>query len=249
MLSRQAVRGAHHAATAKQLPAPVERVTKLGSGLTVASFEMHGPLSQLVLAFRAGTRYEQSHQNGLVHAIRCFAGRDTNSYPGSSVVWSAADSGANIRSFATRDVFGVAFTVTRDQTARALSILGHAGAQPAFKPWELEDVLPLVRSDIAHRTSYDIVFDDIHRAAFRNSALANPLYAPTERVGKVSTNDLAAFAKKHLVTGSAILYGTNIDHDTLIAYGENHSPIAHGAGGSSSTSDYKVGIFEAARFR
>ncbi|CAB3411720.1 unnamed protein product [Caenorhabditis bovis] len=241
MLSRHAVsvRSAHKAASSAAAHS-VENVTKVSSGLTVATLDNHGPLSQLVLAFRAGSRYETAAQAGLVHTLRNFVGRDTTQYPGTSVVWSSAAAGGVLKSFATRDIFGVSMTVPRDETAHALSILGHAASQPAFKPWEVEDVLPTMRADNGYRTPFDYVFEGIHRAAYRNGPLANSVYSPCSQIGKISTQTLSKFADDHLVSGNGIIFGTNIEQEQLILYAENYSPIRQGNAVSTPSSPYKV---------
>ncbi|CAI2358205.1 unnamed protein product [Caenorhabditis sp. 36 PRJEB53466] len=243
MLSRnvQAVREAHKAA-ASIVTKPVEKVTKLGNGLTVATVEANGPLTQLVLAFRAGSRFEEPNQAGLSHTVRNFVGRDTQQYFGTSVVWSSSASGAVLKSFTTRDLFGVALTIPRDETSTGVSILGQSAALPGFKPWEVEDVLPTLRADNAFRTQYDYVVDGIHKAAYRNGGLANPIFSPCSKIGSLSTETLSRFANKHFVTGNGVLFATNAVHEDLVLYGENFSPIRQGNSVSTPSSAYKVSI-------
>ncbi|CCD69955.1 Peptidase M16 N-terminal domain-containing protein [Caenorhabditis elegans] len=202
--------------------------TKLNNGLKVVSQENNGAISQLILAFRAGSRYEKVTQPGLVHHVRNFVGRDAQSYPGLQLVWSSAASGANLNSFATRDIFGVQISVARDQAAYALSILGHVAAKPAFKPWELEDVTPTILADLSQKTPYGIVFEDIHRAAFRNDSLSFSLYSSKGQVGAYKSQELAKFAAKHFVSGNAVLVGINVDGSILKSYAEECGVVPDG---------------------
>ncbi|PIO74452.1 hypothetical protein TELCIR_03538 [Teladorsagia circumcincta] len=88
--------------------------------------------------FRAGSRYEGPNQHGLVHYLRDSVGTDSANYPGLSLIWSSAVSGGRVSAFSTRDVYGVSLALPRDESSVGISILGHI-AQPAFKPWEIED--------------------------------------------------------------------------------------------------------------
>ncbi|UMM43816.1 hypothetical protein L5515_019162 [Caenorhabditis briggsae] len=241
MLSRNVVRGAHKAATSSTSSKPVEKVTKLGNGLTVATVDSKKPITQLVLAFRAGSRYETPAQAGLSHTLRNFVGRDSKDHFGSAIVWSASTYGGVVKSFTSRDLFGVSLTVPRDSTSYALHVLAQAAAVPGFKPWEIEDVLPTMRADNGFRTAYDLVVDQIHKAAYRNGGLGNSVYAPCSKIGAICTNSLTAFADKHLVNGNAVLFATNASHDDLALFGENHSPIRNGSAVSPSSSAYKGG--------
>ncbi|GMT05495.1 hypothetical protein PENTCL1PPCAC_27669, partial [Pristionchus entomophagus] len=242
MLSRQAVRSAHAAArsAAPATKAP-EQSTKLPSGLTVASVENNGPVAHLVLAFRAGSRYENGQQAGLVHHIRNMVGSDSKQYGGVQLVWSAAAAGSEIHSFSTPDYLGVRLSVPRDSSTLALSVLGHIAADPAFKEWELEDVLPTLKHDLTYLRTSDLVFEDIRRAAFRNGSLSHPLYASDFTIGKYSGDELRRFASSRLVAGQAVLYGANIEHERLRGYGDVHAPLKAESGSSAAASPYKGG--------
>uniref|UniRef100_A0A0N4X0I6 Peptidase_M16 domain-containing protein n=1 Tax=Haemonchus placei TaxID=6290 RepID=A0A0N4X0I6_HAEPC len=168
-----------------------EQITKLPSGLTVASVDHQGPISQL-------------------------------------------------NAFSTRDVYGVSLALPRDETSVGISILGHI-AQPAFKPWEIEDVSSTRFFDNQYKHPYDVAYEDLHRAAYRNGPLARSVYAPKSSIGKISYKALVDFAAKHLTTGQAILYGINIEHERMVLYGDSHAPIANGQKISPVPSPYKGG--------
>lgn len=202
--------------------------TKLKNGLSVVAQDNNGAVSQLILAFRAGSRYQSVTQQGLVHHIRNFVGRDVQSYPGLQLVWSSAASGGQLNSFASRDVFGVQMSVPRDKADYALSILGQVAAQPAFKPWEMEDVLPTIHADLAQKTARAVVFEDIHRAAFRNDSLGFSLYSSKNQIGAYKSEELQEFARKHFVSGNGVLVGINVDSGTLQQYGEENGAIRDG---------------------
>ncbi|CAP36006.2 Protein CBR-UCR-2.3 [Caenorhabditis briggsae] len=206
--------------------APIKE--KLKNGLTVVAQDNNGAVSQLILAFRAGSRYQSVTQQGLVHHIRNFVGRDAQSYPGLQLVWQTGVVGGQMTSFASRDIFGVQISVPREESAYALSILGHVASKPAFKPWEIEDVLPTIRADIAHKSIYTQLFEDLHKAAFRNDSLAYSIYSSKKQVGAFGSEELSKFAAKHFVTGNGCLVGINVDGEILKSYGEESGTISEG---------------------
>ncbi|KAK5971030.1 hypothetical protein GCK32_003515 [Trichostrongylus colubriformis] len=194
-----------------------------------------------VLMFRAGSRYEAPNHRGLVHYLRDSVGTDSANYPGLSLLWSSAVSGGRVSSFSTRDVYGVSLALPRDETSVGISILGHI-AQPAFKPWDIEDqTMPALKADNAYKHPYDVAYEDLHRAAYRNGPLARSVYAPKSSIGKISFKTLADFAAKHLTTGQAVLYGVNIEHERMVLYGDSHAPIANGNKVDAAASPYKGG--------
>ncbi|VDL70725.1 unnamed protein product [Nippostrongylus brasiliensis] len=240
MLSRHSVRCAHAAAATKSATGKAEQITRLPSGLTVASVDNHGPISHLVLMFRAGSRYEGANQHGLVHHLRNAVGTDSSNYPGMSLVWSSAVSGGRVNAFSTRDVYGASLALPRDQSSVGISILGHI-AQPAFKPWDVEDMIPTLKTDNAYKQPYNVAYEDLHRAAFRSGSLGHSVYAPKQSIGKISYKALEDFAAKHLTTGQAVLYGINIEHERMVLYGDSHAPINNGQKVAALPSPYKGG--------
>lgn len=116
MLSRNIVcRGLSSAATAAKLPTiippPQETVSVLPNGLTVSSVDLHGAVSQLVLAFRAGTRYEQPNELGLVHHLRNLVGTDSANYMGLKLLWQAGGIGSNIHATTSKDFLSIHMNV------------------------------------------------------------------------------------------------------------------------------------------
>ncbi|PAV55694.1 hypothetical protein WR25_03623 isoform A [Diploscapter pachys] len=114
-------------------------------------------------------------------------------------------------------------------------------ARPAFKPWEIEDVIPNLEIDNANKDPYQVVFEDVHRAAYRNGSLANSVYAAKFQIGKFKYGEMVDFANKHFLSGNAVLYGANIDHETLKGYGSTHLDICQGGAVAPIKSPYKGG--------
>lgn len=143
-----------------------QKVSKLPNGLTVASIDNGAPISQLVLAFRAGSRYEQPDEQGVVHYLRNSVGTDSKNYLGVKLLWQTGNIGANLNSLATKDIFAIHLTTPREGAPIGVSLLGELG-QPAFKPWEVLDVSETLKTDLENLEAYDVVIEMLHKAAFR----------------------------------------------------------------------------------
>lgn len=72
------------------------KISRLPNGLTVASVDLGGPVAQLVVAYRAGTRYEMPDEAGLVHHIRNCIGSDSQRYYGAQLLWQCGSAGAAV---------------------------------------------------------------------------------------------------------------------------------------------------------
>ncbi|CAI2357661.1 unnamed protein product [Caenorhabditis sp. 36 PRJEB53466] len=211
-----------------------ERTTVLESGLRVSSVELNGATSSIVLAFRAGSRYQPANKQGVTHLIRNSIGRDAHEFPGLSLVWNTAQNGGKLTAVSNRDVLAIELNVVRDQSAVALSLLGQLGDN-AFKPWDVEDVKhETLPTDSTYLTGTTLAFEQLHQAAFRSGGLGLSNYT----VNSVSAKDLSAFAKEHLVAGDAVLVGVNVDHDTLVQAGSTQFPLAQGQAAKAAPAKY-----------
>uniref|UniRef100_A0A1I7WZL8 Peptidase_M16 domain-containing protein n=1 Tax=Heterorhabditis bacteriophora TaxID=37862 RepID=A0A1I7WZL8_HETBA len=81
------------ASTAASRVTAQESVTRLPNGLTVASVDLQGATSQLVIGFRAGSRYEKENEQGVIHLARNCVGKDSGRYPGTTLLWNTALTG------------------------------------------------------------------------------------------------------------------------------------------------------------
>uniref|UniRef100_A0A0N5BFE1 Cytochrome b-c1 complex subunit 2, mitochondrial n=1 Tax=Strongyloides papillosus TaxID=174720 RepID=A0A0N5BFE1_STREA len=217
-----------------------QKISKLPNGLTVASIENGAPISQLVLAFRAGTRYEQPDEQGFVHYLRNSVGTDSKNYLGVKLLWQTGNIGATLNSFGTKDIFAVQLATPREGTPIGVSLLGELG-QPAFKPWEVADIADTIKTDLNSMEAYDIVIEMLHKAAFRNGGLGRSNTAKPYNVGKINHKKLESFAKSRLLTGEAAIIGINVNHDLLLQYASEQITLPEGKGKEPTASPYKGG--------
>lgn len=66
----------------------------------------------------------------------------------------------------TRDLLAVQMSVVRDRAPVGLSLLGEL-AQPAFKPWDVEDFKETLRIDRNYLKAYDMLVENLHDVIFR----------------------------------------------------------------------------------
>ncbi|TKR71968.1 hypothetical protein L596_019496 [Steinernema carpocapsae] len=242
MLSRQVLKRGLATATARSttIAAAEEKVSRLQNGLTVSSVDVGGPVSNLVLAFRAGSRYESADEAGLVHHLRNLIGTDSANFMGAKMLWQAGGIGAQLSSIATNDLLLVQMSVIRDNAPVALSLLGEL-AIPACKAWDVEDTKETLSVDRSYRSDYETLLEHIHKAAYRNGSLGNRVISKNHRIGKVGFRQLEDFANARLRTGEAALVGVNIDHGSLLSYANDQLRLVEGSGKAATASPYLGG--------
>ncbi|KAI6204480.1 hypothetical protein M3Y94_00678900 [Aphelenchoides besseyi] len=212
------------------------KVSRLPNGLTAASIDLNGSVSSLVVAYRAGSRFQQPNESGVVHTLRNSIGKDSAKYLGVKLLWQMGGAGGNLSSFATKDSLAVQLDVVRDNTPIGISLLGEF-ASPALKAWDLEDAEAALAYDLRTQKPYDWVLDLFHKSAYRNGSLATTVLAHSGQ-NHIDNRQIESFAHSRLLTGEAVLFGINVDHSDLLNYAGQQSAIREGKAASATESPY-----------
>ncbi|KAI6192286.1 Cytochrome b-c1 complex subunit 2, mitochondrial [Aphelenchoides bicaudatus] len=245
LAGKVAIRRGFAAAATQAQSAPLtsqieEKFSRLSNGITVASVDLHGAVSSLVLAYRAGSRYLQPDESGLVHHLRNNFGKDSEKYLGVKLLWQLGSIGGNLNSYATKDLVAVHTNVIRDRSVIAISLLGEF-SRPAFCPWDVEDAAENVVKDLKFQEPYDAVLELLHKAAYRNGSLANPILAQSYEADHACHKKLSKYSNSRLLTSEAVLFGVNVNHDDLVNYASQQSVIGEGKAQGATASPYKGG--------
>uniref|UniRef100_A0A8C7YU32 Ubiquinol-cytochrome c reductase core protein 2b n=1 Tax=Oryzias sinensis TaxID=183150 RepID=A0A8C7YU32_9TELE len=199
------------------------QVTRLPSGLVIASLENYSPASKIGVFVKAGCRYETPENVGVTHLLRLASNLTTK--------------GAS------------AFKICRGVEAvggkkldTVMEFLINVTTAPEFRPWEVLDLTPRVILDKAQAAqSPQIgVIESLHQAAYKN-ALCNSLYCPDHMVGNIQSEHLHQFVQNNFTSARMALVGLGVDHDVLKQVGEQFLNIRSGAGSAGAKAQYRGG--------
>uniref|UniRef100_A0A8B9KE23 Cytochrome b-c1 complex subunit 2, mitochondrial n=1 Tax=Astyanax mexicanus TaxID=7994 RepID=A0A8B9KE23_ASTMX len=204
-------------------------VTKLPSGLVIASLENYSPASRIGVLVRAGSRYETLDSLGVTHLLRLASGLTTKGASAFRICRGIEAVGGSLGF-----VFCFIYTV--------MEYLINVTTAPEFRPWELAELTPRVKLDnaIASKSVQIGVLENLHAAAYKN-ALSNSLYCPDYMVGKISTDQMHTFVQNNFTSGRMALVGLGVDHAVLKQVGEQFLNIRSGTGTAGSNAVYHGG--------
>uniref|UniRef100_A0A8B9YRN0 Ubiquinol-cytochrome c reductase core protein 2 n=1 Tax=Bos mutus grunniens TaxID=30521 RepID=A0A8B9YRN0_BOSMU len=197
--------------------------TRLPNGLVIASLENYAPASRIGLFIKAGSRYENSNNLGTSHLLRL----------ASSLTTKGASS----------------FKITRGIEAVGgklsdilMEFLLNVTTAPEFRRWEVAALQPQLRIDkaVALQNPQAHVIENLHAAAYRN-ALANSLYCPDYRIGKVTPVELHDYVQNHFTSARMALIGLGVSHPVLKQVAEQFLNIRGGLGLSGAKAKYHGG--------
>uniref|UniRef100_A0A8C6BCB1 Ubiquinol-cytochrome c reductase core protein 2 n=1 Tax=Monodon monoceros TaxID=40151 RepID=A0A8C6BCB1_MONMO len=197
--------------------------TKLPNGLVIASLENYAPASRIGLFIKAGSRYEDSNNLGTSHLLRL----------ASSLTTKGASS----------------FKITRGIEAVGgelsdilMEFLLNVTTAPEFHRWEVAALQSQLRIDkaVAFQNPQAHVIENLHAAAYRN-ALANSLYCPDYRIGKVTPDELHDYVQNHFTSARMALIGLGVSHPVLKQVAEQFLNMRGGLGLSGAKTKYRGG--------
>ncbi|GMR50245.1 hypothetical protein PMAYCL1PPCAC_20440, partial [Pristionchus mayeri] len=197
-------------------PLSQEKLTKLRSGLFVASAKHNRPhdMVHLALVHRVGPLYETRLQVGLVPLISAIAYHKRNEHGSLNMKLPLRSMASH---FIRHDFLSACLCVPREKSELALKYLTHFAA---LKESDLDVLLkdgsapPLPSHPALHAE------ECVKRAAYGISPLAHTIHPPFSSSSLKCTDDDA----RH-TANNTVLYGVNFNHDKLCAFAEANIPV------------------------
>uniref|UniRef100_A0A671P925 Cytochrome b-c1 complex subunit 2, mitochondrial-like n=1 Tax=Sinocyclocheilus anshuiensis TaxID=1608454 RepID=A0A671P925_9TELE len=203
-------------------------VSKLPSGLLVASLENYSPVSKIGVFVKAGSRYETAENLGVTHILRLASNLTTKGASAFRICRGLEAVGASLSVTSSREHMVYSLDCLRDDFEGTMEYLINVTTAPDFRPWELSDLLPRVKIDkaVADQSPQIGVLEKLHEAAYKN-ALSNSLYCPDHMVGKIS---LQQFFANNYTSARMALVGLGVSHAAVMKVGEQFFSTHTGAG-------------------
>ncbi|XP_035521256.1 cytochrome b-c1 complex subunit 2, mitochondrial isoform X2 [Morone saxatilis] len=218
------------------------QVTRLPSGLVIASLENYSPASKIGVFIKAGCRYETPENQGVTHLLRLASNLTTKGASAFKICRGVEAVGGSLSVSSSRENMIYTVDCLRDDIDTVMEYLINVTTAPEFRPWEVSDLTPRVKLDKAMAAQSDQigVIESLHGAAYKN-ALCNSLYCPNHMVGNIQSDDLHQFVQNNFTSARMALVGLGVDHTVLKQVGEQFLNIRSGAGSTGATAQYRGG--------
>jgi len=193
------------------------QVTRLPSGITVATLETSSPVARLAFVHNAGSRYENGDNCGVTHAVRSCLHLGTQNKFKVGISRAVQQIGASLICSTTREHMIYSTEVIRSEIDTAYEILSEVAQYPAFKPHEMEGFKDRLLLEMAYLTQKPEVkmMEGLHEMAFRAS-LGFSLYMPESSIGLHSSETLKQFTTANFGGSNTLVIGLGVDHQDLV---------------------------------
>uniref|UniRef100_A0A672G0K5 Cytochrome b-c1 complex subunit 2, mitochondrial n=1 Tax=Salarias fasciatus TaxID=181472 RepID=A0A672G0K5_SALFA len=216
------------------------QVTKLPSGLVIASLENYSPASKIGVFVKAGCRYETPENQGVTHLLRLASSLTTKGASAFKICRGIEAVGGSLSVTSSRETMMYSVDCLRDDIDTVMEYLINVTTAPEFRPWEVSDLTSRVELDKAQTPVKLSIPISLHGAAYKN-ALCNSLYCPDYMVGNIQSEHLHQFVQNNFTSARMALLGIGIDHAVLKQVGEQFLNIRSGAGTTGAAAQYRGG--------
>ncbi|XP_039991462.1 cytochrome b-c1 complex subunit 2, mitochondrial isoform X2 [Xiphias gladius] len=218
------------------------QVTRLPSGLVIASLENYSPASKIGVFIKAGCRYETPENQGVTHLLRLASNLTTKGASAFKICRGVEAVGGSLSVTSSRENMIYTVDCLRNDIDTVMEYLINVTTAPEFRPWEVSDLTPRVKMDKAQaaQSSQIAVVEGLHEAAYKN-ALCNSLYCPDHMVDNIHSEHLHQFVQNNFTSARMALVGLGTDHAVLKQVGEQFLNIRSGAGTSGAKAQYRGG--------
>uniref|UniRef100_A0A182QP28 Peptidase M16 N-terminal domain-containing protein n=1 Tax=Anopheles farauti TaxID=69004 RepID=A0A182QP28_9DIPT len=236
MLRAAAARGyaAHAQAAAASRGSGEVQTTTLPNKLVVASADPNAPVSRISIVYRAGSRNETADSLGAAHVLRAAGGLSTKTATTFGITRNIQQAGGSLTTTADREVVAYSVAVTKDQLEVGLKYLEATATGQVFKPWELAELTPIIRNELARLPAEVQAVEALHKAAFRDG-LGNSVFCPEHLVGKHSSETMQHYFAANCTTNRAAVAGVGVDHQLLVGFAQSLA-LESGAGSENKSS-------------
>lgn len=200
------------------VPSPQQgQLTRLPSGVVVASFENYSPVSRVAVIYGAGSRQETPEQLGITHCLRAASTLSSQKASAFLIAKQLQQLGGNLNCTTTRETVEYSVECLRSELSPALTLLSNVSTLPVFKPWEVSSLSRRLKLDLElFKQCPDArVMEALHKIAYRET-LGNSIYTCEDNIGHFSTDALENFVKSKYISQNAVVVGVGVDHEHLL---------------------------------
>ncbi|XP_008842055.1 cytochrome b-c1 complex subunit 2, mitochondrial [Nannospalax galili] len=214
--------------------------TKLPNGLVIASLENYAPLARIGLFIKAGSRYEDSNNLGTSHLLRLASTLTTKGASSFKITRGIEAVGGKLSVTATRENMAYTVECLRDDVEILMEFLLNVTTAPEFRRWEVATLHSQLKIDkaVAFQNPQARLIENLHDAAYKN-ALANSLYCPDYRIGKVTPEELHYFIQNNFTSARMALIGLGVSHPVLKQVAEQFLNMRGGLGLAGAKTKYR----------
>ncbi|EAA01226.4 AGAP001767-PA [Anopheles gambiae str. PEST] len=224
---------------------PSTQVTQLDNGLRVASEDSGAETATVGVWINAGSRCENSSNNGVAHFLEHMAFKGTAKRSQANLELEVENLGAHLNAYTSREQTVFYAKCLSKDVAKAVEILSDIVQNPTLGEEEIvreRDVILREMQEIESNLK-EVVFDHLHATAFQGTALGKSILGPSKNIQSIGKTELKHYIDTQYKAPRIVLAAAGgVDHKELVQLAKQNF------GEMNSIVDAKKDALDACRF-
>ncbi|KAF2074890.1 hypothetical protein CYY_003809 [Polysphondylium violaceum] len=199
---------------------PKTQITTLPNGIRVATEQSFGETASVGVWVDSGSVYENDKNNGVAHFLEHMIFKGTPTRPSPHAIESEVENmGGSLNAFTSREHSAYYMKVLKDNVPNAVDILSDIFQNSKFDSKLIEDERQTIISENNYVQSKEdeVIFDQLHAAAFQGSPLGRTILGPVENIKSISRDQILEFVSKNYTGDRLVVSAAGaVDHDALV---------------------------------
>lgn len=205
---------------------PDTEVTRLGSGLRVASEESAGSTCSVGVWLEAGSRFENAQNNGVAHFIEHMSFKGTHNRSQSALENEVESMGAQLSAFTSREMTAFHARCFKKDLPQMVEILADVVQNPLLDEQAIENERSVILSDLKELNDTDqeaVTMDYLHKTAYQGTSLAQSIYGPTKNIKSLGRKDMQDYMSAHYSAPRMVIAAAGaVQHGDLVRLAEKN---------------------------
>eukprot|EP01132_Coremiostelium_polycephalum_P005583 gene5583-6950_t len=202
------------------LKSPETKITTLANGIRVATEQTFGDTASIGVWVDSGSVYENQKNNGVAHFLEHMIFKGTDKRPTPHFIETEVENmGGSLNAFTSREHSAYYMKVLKDNIPNAVDILSDILQNSKFDSKLIDEERGTILSEMEHVQSKEaeVVFDQLHAAAFQGSSLGRTILGPVENIKSITRDDIQNFIKQNYTGQRMVIAAAGaVDHDVLV---------------------------------
>ncbi|KNE57687.1 hypothetical protein AMAG_04547 [Allomyces macrogynus ATCC 38327] len=208
------------------LSLPATQITKLRNGLTVAT-ETNPQLETATVGvwIDSGSRAETLKNNGVAHFLEHISFKGTQHRTQVDLELEIENMGGHLNAYTSREHTVYYARLFAQDVPRGVEILGDILQNSKLDTGAIdrERAVILREADEVDKQMEEVVFDQLHAAAFPDNSLGFTILGPRDNIRSLQRADLAEYIRTNYTADRMFIVGAGkVDHAQLCALAEQH---------------------------
>lgn len=198
---------------------PATLCTALDNGLRVATEDSGAQTATVGLWIDAGSRYEDSSNNGVAHFLEHMAFKGTAKRSQTDLELEVENLGAHLNAYTSREQTVFYAKCLSKDIPKAVEILADIIQNSKLGESEIERERGVILREMQEVESnlQEVVFDHLHATAYQGTPLGQTILGPTKNIKSIGKADLQNYISTHYKAARIVLAAAGgVNHEELV---------------------------------